>query len=901
MHPIHAPAAAVLRTPVLLRRRPVALGLSVAILLASSSCGGSDSTGPGGGGAPSAPVLAAASGDDQAAPPSASLPIAPQVRLTSAGRPVAGAIIRFQVTSGGGAIARVADTTDAQGLAEAGTWTIGASVGINALEARVEGTNTTMMFSARGAAQVATAAEVSVGTSGGVVHPVLTGSGIDTLTISVPAGAFATTTTFRVSSLPVPPSGAVQGAGIVARLHIDAGGATTDSIVRVHVPLRTRTGQVVAAYWYDSTTQRLDPIQVIAADTAGITIGTGTFSWGTSDGITPSLRRNLTAAGDAPMLSILGRFRELVLTVVEQATLLEKNATTTFKPGRDDWDFVNLGSYITPNGNCHGQTLSALWYHDVHGSVGGQPLSRYHTLAPKIAALFGHDNREAYLHATMVQRDADRSLKTQLLLYTVLVTESDRLNFLMLVDAMRRTNKPQLIGVAQSASVRFGVTGGHALIAYGVEIDGIQGRILIADPNRPGSTAPSIVFDRLSGRYEPYSGATRGEEATASFPVVRFIPRVLVPTWSEVGTRWNEFLASPRTVASGQFPEYALYGETTDWLEAVVPADTLPTTWEDSVLLSAEAAYGEHPFKVTGFHRDSTVAGGWVQGARVGPESKVKLDTGVNRMTVYMTSTKLANETAAERFMDVRRITIARRPLALASAAGALLPPADTVKFDAGMKRRFALRFNTGAKPLVLDHRELTVANITGATGVTGVAEAFVNAEGQAPDSVGITFSTADTNVKRIRFDLRYRGKLVQNVIAQVVKPQVILSVNPAVVTGTRTSSVVGDTRSNLLVCAMSYAVEVRGTGGRTVIGEEYRITTDSGRVLEERVDYPVSQQSTVGPGRYTGTGRWDWRVDQHVDLAPWWMPFRVEWRVLYRNEGETEVRQTNDVSFRCQ
>src|SRR5688500_12983179 len=55
------------------------------------------------------------------------------------GNPVAGATVRFTVTAGGGSVANPTTTTNAQGAASAGSWTLGASPGSNVLQATVNG------------------------------------------------------------------------------------------------------------------------------------------------------------------------------------------------------------------------------------------------------------------------------------------------------------------------------------------------------------------------------------------------------------------------------------------------------------------------------------------------------------------------------------------------------------------------------------------------------------------------------------------------------------------------------------------------------------------------------------------------------------------------------------------
>jgi hypothetical protein len=75
-------------------------------------------------------------GNNQSAETGSEVALPPAVRVTnSAGEPVAGVAVTFVVTRGGGSVSGAAQTTDAQGLARVGSWTLGAE-GRNTLEAR---------------------------------------------------------------------------------------------------------------------------------------------------------------------------------------------------------------------------------------------------------------------------------------------------------------------------------------------------------------------------------------------------------------------------------------------------------------------------------------------------------------------------------------------------------------------------------------------------------------------------------------------------------------------------------------------------------------------------------------------------------------------------------------------
>ena len=72
-------------------------------------------------------------GNGQIASAGSAVPTAPAVRVTDGlGRPVSGVNVDFTVTSGGGSVGKPQATTDGDGVATAGSWTLGA--GANTLK-----------------------------------------------------------------------------------------------------------------------------------------------------------------------------------------------------------------------------------------------------------------------------------------------------------------------------------------------------------------------------------------------------------------------------------------------------------------------------------------------------------------------------------------------------------------------------------------------------------------------------------------------------------------------------------------------------------------------------------------------------------------------------------------------
>ena len=113
----------------ILRRR-----VHLLLPLASLACGGQDLVLPTD---RSAAQVEMVQGDEQVGPAGAPLEDPLIVRVTdSAGSPLPGQVVTWSVSSGGGAVEPVTDSTNSEGLASA-EWILGPSPGLNVVEARV--------------------------------------------------------------------------------------------------------------------------------------------------------------------------------------------------------------------------------------------------------------------------------------------------------------------------------------------------------------------------------------------------------------------------------------------------------------------------------------------------------------------------------------------------------------------------------------------------------------------------------------------------------------------------------------------------------------------------------------------------------------------------------------------
>jgi adhesin/invasin len=87
-------------------------------------------------------------GDFQTAPAGSPVPIAPAVLVTGRKGPFEGAVVTFAIDSGGGSLTGAVDTTDVNGIARVGSWTLGPEPGENSLSVYAYGVDYLIQFRA---------------------------------------------------------------------------------------------------------------------------------------------------------------------------------------------------------------------------------------------------------------------------------------------------------------------------------------------------------------------------------------------------------------------------------------------------------------------------------------------------------------------------------------------------------------------------------------------------------------------------------------------------------------------------------------------------------------------------------------------------------------------------------
>lgn len=369
-----------------------------------------------------------------------------------------------------------------------------------------------------------TIASQRIPASGGNIAVTDKSSPINGLEIVVPAGAYAITTSFTISTAPINKHTFGKDFNpITPLISVNNGGAYADEIMSVTIPVQVPDDQFAMGFFYDADTKKLSGMNIISSDASSITLGTRHFS-------------------------------DFVISMIPKARL-KPDIDSGFRPGIDDWQFPNMGSYIAPGGHCAGQSMTALWYYVTKPDGPEAALyARYDNNAkdPKTPS-FWYDDSSGYRLASIVQKDIKWS-SFENKFWLNLAGVNDETTYNLFAYAMQLTGEPQEVGIYSKAG------GGHDMICYRIK----DGKLYIADPNYPGDTGRYIKYDNKA--FIPYNSAANAQDAAEgkgkSYEKIEYMAKTTTVDWKIIAQRWSEFKAG--TIGSGIFPDYKLVCVTPD-------------------------------------------------------------------------------------------------------------------------------------------------------------------------------------------------------------------------------------------------------------------------------------------------------------------------------------------------
>ena len=380
---------------------------------------------------------------------------------------------------------------------------------------------TTPVKAAAAPGKPATVATATIGPAGGEITVSASGDPLDGAVLAVPAGAYLEPVDFTITSRTFPGGETAPGfTAVSGLLGVDNGDVETQGEpVLVTVPLSGPVGEdadVIGLYYGDAGALEVIPVVEQTGSTATLAVQ---------------------------------HFSEVFVAVADWSKI-PATVDSGFRPGIDDWQFPNYGSYIAPAGHCQGQTITEVWYYQNVRANGGSPLyglldNNGATATPDLWA----DDSDGYRLASAVQVDPvfDPATVDH---FRTMRTMQGTVAYNAFRAAIATTGQPQLISIYDATQ-----TSGHLMVVYRVT----PTRLYVADPNYPGMLR-TIKYDAATGKLGPYSsGANAGDIAAAgatSFVGFSLAPRAARRSDAKLAARWAELEAG--TIGDGAFPDIGL-------------------------------------------------------------------------------------------------------------------------------------------------------------------------------------------------------------------------------------------------------------------------------------------------------------------------------------------------------
>jgi hypothetical protein len=364
---------------------------------------------------------------------------------------------------------------------------------------------------------VVEAASVRISANGGIITVNKPGSAIDGLKFSAPAGAYPSGQQVTISSAPI--TGNTFGSNFnpaTPMIEINAGQGYADEPILVTIPVNIPDNQFAMAFYYDDATKKLEGIPTDGQDSKSITIATRHFS-------------NILVS----MIS---------LSSLNGITKVDSG----FRPGVDDWEFVNGGSYIAPGGYCAGQSATMMWYYTEQrqknpASPGLYGL--YDNNGREKTPLFPADNTRGIRFASVLQKVTDQQKYWDN--SDFLSNISDSTTFREFKYSILMTGEPQYISIRRDG-------GGHAIVCYEVS----DSTLWIADPNFPGKER-MITLNGTT--LSPYTSGANSQDIKENgvriYPRIRYAAKSALFSWPTLSAEYAK--VKDGTIGDDQFSPYA--------------------------------------------------------------------------------------------------------------------------------------------------------------------------------------------------------------------------------------------------------------------------------------------------------------------------------------------------------
>ncbi len=496
----------------------------------------------------------------------------------------------------------------------------------------------------------------TIATSGSTIKIAKPNTPVDGVELIVPANSFTAAPNLKVGYAEI--KSHQFGANfnpISPVITVSCDGGYSKELMAITIPVKVPAGHIPLGFYLDETTGKLEGIPVKNYTSTSITLLTRHFLPGSK---LKNGQIGLKAAASIGASIIISSIAESVLYA-------QPLINSGFKPGTDDWEFVNYGSYIAPGGHCAGQNMAAMWYYYEKKPTEGSLFNKYSD-NPKL----WQDNARGYKFCSVIHNDLDweGTVSTLFDKYIDKNQSLDKLKLQTIAGIMLVTGEPQGIGIyRQTGSKSDGtpIYGGHDLICYQVSVSG--GKLYISDPNTPGEQQ-TINFS--NDKFSPYNAKLNGHDSPKSYPFVTYYAKTAYIEWDKIGKRWGELGNNTiGTIAPNTFPDYTLWAKTGAGFELkeglTVTSDTLRTI---VICPTAEISFNVKNQKLIG-HEIFDKEGNAIAVQEGNGSVYVKLKPGLTKLGYYIVGWKESSKNSEgsyfNKYIDFKWITVNYSPLSI--------------------------------------------------------------------------------------------------------------------------------------------------------------------------------------------------------------------------------------------
>lgn len=379
------------------------------------------------------------------------------------------------------------------------------------------------------------AASQSISSAGGVLTVSDASSPLHGLVVSVPANAAPSGMKLDIGFTKVDAPSNAPGFAVASPLiTITSTVPQPDSLLTITIPVNVPDGSFAVPVLYNHTTKTYEGLPMTAATATSVTVVTKGAGLNTASGVAA---RSL--AGEPTSV-----FSIIALSINAKELAAKQVINTGFKPGTDDWEFVNYGSYLAPGGHCAGQSITAMWYYYEKALKSSPRLYHRFDLVNKDSATLWQDNPRGFRFASVVQADIQwDSWISSSFFYTMKNSAFHALSWKAFAATMLLTGEPQLVGLMSDS-------GGHAIIAHKISLK--DSTLYVSDPNFPGREK-QIKF--AGDKFLPYTTMQNAAQDPYAYWGVGYFAKTALIDWAAIGKRYAELeKGTIGTVAPNAFP-----------------------------------------------------------------------------------------------------------------------------------------------------------------------------------------------------------------------------------------------------------------------------------------------------------------------------------------------------------